>query len=229
MPKVVSHLVFCTYPAYGCMVSGVLFQGWDVGTLGNTLSGCVTQDPVPQEASAIHPTHTYVCVCGCGDTLSAYIKLTFRLHHHSDTAVTSLFCDCSVVKLNFYFHQTASWLWLVWTNSVSALLVQSNSHDIGNEKSSEKFNFQFFGKLEIKFSLEINFQVSILLVGPWSSFHSFQLDEEMTQAKPILISNASSRIFLLSNFNIQYTGIVAGQSNTLGTVLLVTWGLPWQH
>ena len=44
------------------MVSGVLFQGWHVGTLGNTLSGCVTQDPVPQEASAIHHTHTNVCV-----------------------------------------------------------------------------------------------------------------------------------------------------------------------
>ena len=29
-----------------CMVPGVCFmQGWDVGTLGNTLSGCVTQDP----------------------------------------------------------------------------------------------------------------------------------------------------------------------------------------
>ena len=45
-----------------CMVSGVLFQGWHVGTLGDTLSGCVTQDPVPQEASGIHPTHTNVCV-----------------------------------------------------------------------------------------------------------------------------------------------------------------------
>jgi len=75
--------------------------------------------------------------------------------------------------------------------------------------------------LEIEFSLEINFQFSILLVGPWPSFHSFQLDEEMIQAKPIFISN-SSKIFLLSNFTIQYTGIVAGQSNTLGTVLLVT-------
>ena len=106
----------------------------------------------------------------------------------------------SVVKLNFYFHQTASWLWLVWTNSVSALLVQSNSHDIGNEKSSEKFNFQFFGKLEIEFSLEINFQFSILLVGPWPSFHSFQLDEEMTQAKPILISNEN-----FSTFKFQYS------------------------
>ena len=47
-----------------CVVSGVLFQGWDVGTLGNTLSGCVTQYPRvdAKEASAIHPTHTNVCV-----------------------------------------------------------------------------------------------------------------------------------------------------------------------
>ena len=36
-----------------------LFQGWDIGTLGNTLSQCVTQDPKvgPSEACAIHPTH----------------------------------------------------------------------------------------------------------------------------------------------------------------------------
>ena len=36
-----------------------LFHGWDVGTLGNTLSGCVTQDPRvgASEASAIHSTH----------------------------------------------------------------------------------------------------------------------------------------------------------------------------
>ena len=27
------------------MVSGVLFQGWNIGTLGNTLNGCVTQNP----------------------------------------------------------------------------------------------------------------------------------------------------------------------------------------
>ena len=52
-----------------------LFQGWDVGTLGNTLSGCVTQDPRvgPSEAYAIHPTHpvrlvvctseAYCCAC----------------------------------------------------------------------------------------------------------------------------------------------------------------------
>ena len=37
-----------------------LFQGWDIGTLGNTLSECVTQDPKvgPSETYAIHPTHS---------------------------------------------------------------------------------------------------------------------------------------------------------------------------
>jgi len=47
-----------------CIVSGVLFQGWDSGTLGNTLSGCVTHDPRvgASVASPIHPTHTNVCV-----------------------------------------------------------------------------------------------------------------------------------------------------------------------
>ena len=48
-----------------CVVSGVLFQGWDVGTLGNTLSGCVTQYPRvgPSEAWAIHPTHlSFYCM-----------------------------------------------------------------------------------------------------------------------------------------------------------------------
>ena len=68
-----------TYPAF-CMVSDVLFQGWDVGTLGNTLSGCVTQDPRvdASEASAIHTTHTNVY----GTWTHVFIhKLTFRLHH----------------------------------------------------------------------------------------------------------------------------------------------------
>ena len=43
-----------------------LFQGWDVGTLGNTLSGCVTQDPRvgPSEACAILPTQP-VCLVAC--------------------------------------------------------------------------------------------------------------------------------------------------------------------
>ena len=51
---------------------------------------------------------------------------------------------------------------------VSVFLVQSNSNDIGNEKNSKKFNFQFFEKLKIEFSLETNFQFSILLVEPWA-------------------------------------------------------------
>ena len=47
-----------------CLVDGLhgvwcSFKGWDIGTLGNTLSGCVTQDSRvgPSEACAIHPTH----------------------------------------------------------------------------------------------------------------------------------------------------------------------------
>ena len=39
---------------------------WDVGTLGNTLTGSVTQDPRvgPSEACAIHPTHpVHLVVC----------------------------------------------------------------------------------------------------------------------------------------------------------------------
>ena len=56
-----------------CLVHGLhgvwcLFQGWDVGTLGWFLSGCVTQDPRvgPSEACAIYPTHPVrlgVCTC----------------------------------------------------------------------------------------------------------------------------------------------------------------------
>ena len=63
------------------MVSGVLFQRWDVGTLGNTLSGGVTQDPRvdASEASAIHPTHTNVCV-EPGHTLCAWNLDTHCVH-----------------------------------------------------------------------------------------------------------------------------------------------------
>ena len=124
-----------TYPAF-CMVSDVLFQGWDVGTLGNTLSGCVTQDPRvdASEASAIHTTHTNVY----GTWTHVFIhKAHFpssprsvvlrarrvrvwpaRLHAWNSCSVfTVLWCGCSVVKLTFYFHQSPSWLSLVWTNS----------------------------------------------------------------------------------------------------------------
>ena len=40
-----------------------LFQGLDIGTLGNTLSGCVTQD-LRLDICAIHPTHP-VCLVVC--------------------------------------------------------------------------------------------------------------------------------------------------------------------
>ena len=46
------------------------------------------------------------------------------------TAVTALLCGCSVIKLNFYFHQTASWLWLVWTNSPVFTPKMADDHDV---------------------------------------------------------------------------------------------------
>ena len=87
----VSRLVSCTYPAL-CrvyMVSGVLFQGWDSGTLGNTLSGCVTLGPRigASEASAIHPTHTNVCMCG--PWTRVYIQSSLSVFTMLDTAVLS--------------------------------------------------------------------------------------------------------------------------------------------
>ena len=50
---ILSYIVHSLYGVW------CLFQGWVVGTLGNTLSGCVTQDPMvgPSEACAIHLTH----------------------------------------------------------------------------------------------------------------------------------------------------------------------------
>ena len=60
-----AHILLVVHGLHGVWSS---LQGWHVGTLGNTVSGCVTQDPAPQEASAIHPTHTNVCVCVDVDT-----------------------------------------------------------------------------------------------------------------------------------------------------------------
>ena len=66
-------------------MSCVLFQGWDSGTLGNTLIRCVTQDPrvarcLKRLLLSSPLTLMCACVCGCGHTC-AYKKLTFRLHH----------------------------------------------------------------------------------------------------------------------------------------------------
>ena len=45
----VSHVLLSAWFAW------CLFQGWDIGTLGNTLSGCVTQDPYMQASEV--PTY----------------------------------------------------------------------------------------------------------------------------------------------------------------------------
>ena len=72
-----------------CMMSGVLFQGWDNGTLGNTLRVCVTQGSRvgPSEASAIHHTHTNVCVCVCGTWTRVYTQSSLSIFTTLDTAV----------------------------------------------------------------------------------------------------------------------------------------------
>ena len=50
------------------------------------------------------------------NTLCAYIKLTFCLHHarHNCSVFIALWCGCSLMKLTFYLHQTP---WLVGTTN----------------------------------------------------------------------------------------------------------------
>ena len=133
----VSRLVSCTCPAQCmvCMVSGVLFPGWDNGTLGNTLSEQVTQDPrvraseivsrgqtlreTTSEASSIHPTHTNVCVCECRHILCPYIRKAYfpsslcsvvswvRL---SCGGSESLACETTCLAQLFCLHCTMVWL-----------------------------------------------------------------------------------------------------------------------
>ena len=63
-----SHVSCLVHGLHGVWCS---FQGWDVGTLGNTLgnilSGCVTQDPKvgPSEACAIISTQLTMFICLC--------------------------------------------------------------------------------------------------------------------------------------------------------------------
>jgi len=66
----------------------------------------------------IHKAHFLSSPC----SVVSQVRLTrgwpARLHAWNSCSVfTALLCGCSVVKLNFYFHQTPSWLWLVRTNS----------------------------------------------------------------------------------------------------------------
>ena len=83
-----------------CLVHGLhdlhgIWCVFQVGTLGNTLSGCITQ---------------YLRV-GARLVLSTLPTLFAWLH--SCSVFTAVWCG----KLTFYLHQTPSWLWLVWTNS----------------------------------------------------------------------------------------------------------------
>ena len=60
-----------------CFVHGLdcvwcVFQGWDIGTLGNTLSGCITQYPrvSPLELGLCYPPYS-PCLLGCTAVLSS--------------------------------------------------------------------------------------------------------------------------------------------------------------
>ena len=53
----------------------------------------------------------------CRGSESLPVRLDAR---HSCFVFTALWCGCFVVKLPFYFDQTPSWLWLVWTNYLSS-------------------------------------------------------------------------------------------------------------
>ena len=62
---------------------------WDVGTLGNTLSRCITQDPRvgPSEACAIHPTWP-LCLVACMN--QAYCCACRLVHKWINEALRSL-------------------------------------------------------------------------------------------------------------------------------------------
>ena len=62
----VQILVHVSWLVHGLHGVWCLFQGWDIGTLGNTFSEYITQDPKvgPSEACAIYPTH-YVRLVVC--------------------------------------------------------------------------------------------------------------------------------------------------------------------
>ena len=68
-----------------CLVHGLhgvwcVFQGWDVGTLGNTLSWCITQYPM------------------VGDGLVLSTLLTLFAWLRSCSAFTAVWCGISFVK-----------------------------------------------------------------------------------------------------------------------------------
>ena len=76
----IPRAVLCTGIIVSCLVHGLhdlhgvwcVFQGWDVGTLGNTLSGCITQYPRvgPSELGLCYPPYSH-CSFGCAAVLSS--------------------------------------------------------------------------------------------------------------------------------------------------------------
>ena len=90
-----------------CLVHGLhgvwcVFQGWDVGTLGNILSGYITQYP------------------RVGDGLVLSTLLTLFAWLRSCSVFTAVWCGISFVKTQLLPSPDpilAMGLWLVWTNS----------------------------------------------------------------------------------------------------------------
>ena len=145
-----------TYPTlfYGiivdhmsCLVHGLhgdrcLFQGWDISTLGNTLSGCVTQDPSvgPSEACAIihptHPVHLVVCTteaycCACR-LVHKWINEGLRSPQANPKSVTSKCMGCvnvswkllaAVAVMQLYIQ--GWWCWVcVWKLSYTRVFTK---------------------------------------------------------------------------------------------------------
>ena len=87
--QVVSHWVSCVLLSVCFTWCLMLFQGWDVGTMCNTLSRCITQDPRvgPSEACAIHPTWP-LCLVACMN--QAYCCACRLVHKWINEALRSL-------------------------------------------------------------------------------------------------------------------------------------------
>ena len=94
-----------------CMVSGVLFQGWDVGTLGNTCSGCATQRHLRVDAS--EASLSDVCVCGTWTHVVCILKAHFPSSPCSIVSRARLshgvWCETARSAQLFCLHCTLAW------------------------------------------------------------------------------------------------------------------------
>jgi len=76
------HSIYIVVECVSCLVLGLHdlhgvwceFQGWDIGTLGNTLSGCITQYPRvgPSKLGLCYPSYS-PCSLGCRAVLSVWV------------------------------------------------------------------------------------------------------------------------------------------------------------